>query len=233
MTAGIELMTRTMDGGLILNKLGRRRVKLCQRNVSCRNVSIFIAFLLPHPNCTPLSPNITRARGSDSLRITWYKKGEADDVLRGADFQSTAWTEEKALKFGCCWSISGFRTTGTSVSVDARETAPAAASENMFEGNPNASATGWWSSGVTCLSFTSLLFDKNWMCRPATFLAAVTWFLSKRNIRTSMFRLWNVREWFVPIWHNSCSDYSVLVKFTDFLWRHAQQRRASLQFVEK
>ena len=31
MTASIKLMTRTMDGCLILNKLGRRRVKLCQR----------------------------------------------------------------------------------------------------------------------------------------------------------------------------------------------------------
>ena len=38
------------------------------------NVSIFISFL-PHPNFAPLSPNITWARGSDSLRIIWYKKG--------------------------------------------------------------------------------------------------------------------------------------------------------------
>ena len=29
--ASIKLMTQTMDGCLILNKLGRRRVKLCQR----------------------------------------------------------------------------------------------------------------------------------------------------------------------------------------------------------
>ena len=31
MIASIKLMTRTMDGYLILNKLGRRRLKLCQR----------------------------------------------------------------------------------------------------------------------------------------------------------------------------------------------------------
>ena len=31
MTVGMKLMTRTTDGCLTLNKLGRRRVKLCQR----------------------------------------------------------------------------------------------------------------------------------------------------------------------------------------------------------
>ncbi|XP_070202502.1 glutathione hydrolase 1 proenzyme-like isoform X2 [Littorina saxatilis] len=40
------------------------------------------------------------------------------------------------------------RTTRTSVSVDARETAPANASEDMFEGNPDASATGALSIAV-------------------------------------------------------------------------------------
>ena len=30
---------------------------------------------LPRPNFAPLSPSVTWARGSDSLRITWYKKG--------------------------------------------------------------------------------------------------------------------------------------------------------------
>ena len=80
MTAGIKLLTQKMDGCLILNKLVRRRVKLYQRamaalNVNCPNVNIFIVFFLPYPNFAPLSPNITWARGSDSLRITWYKKG--------------------------------------------------------------------------------------------------------------------------------------------------------------
>ena len=60
MKAGAKLMTRTMDGCLILNELGRTRVKLCQR-------------VLPQPNCAPLSPNITWAKGNDSLRITRYE----------------------------------------------------------------------------------------------------------------------------------------------------------------
>ena len=50
MTASIKLLTRMMDGCLILNKLGRRRVRMCQRkwwqhcnvNVNCWNVSILI-----------------------------------------------------------------------------------------------------------------------------------------------------------------------------------------------
>ena len=43
-------------------------------NVNCRNVSIFIGFFLSHPNFAPLSHCITWARGSNSLKITWYEK---------------------------------------------------------------------------------------------------------------------------------------------------------------
>ena len=46
-----------------------------------RNVSIFIVFFvclfvffLPHPICAPFCANITLARGSDSLRITWHER---------------------------------------------------------------------------------------------------------------------------------------------------------------
>ena len=60
---------------------------------------------------------------------------------------------------------------------------------------------------------------------PATFLA-VAGFSAWRNIRTRMFQLGeNLR--FVPVWQNSCSDYSVLVKFTNFL-RHCAQQKAGL-----
>ena len=60
-TASIKLMTRTMVECLILNKLGRRTVKLCQRvrqrfNVNCRNVSIFIVYFISQPNRPPFSP---------------------------------------------------------------------------------------------------------------------------------------------------------------------------------
>ena len=80
MTASIKLLTQMMDGCLILNKLGRRRVKLYQRvmaTLQCYLLkwSIFIGFFLSHPKSAPLSLNITWARGSDSLRITWYEKG--------------------------------------------------------------------------------------------------------------------------------------------------------------
>ena len=44
-------------------------------SVNCWNVSISIGFFLPYPNSAPLHPNITWARGSNSLRITGYKKG--------------------------------------------------------------------------------------------------------------------------------------------------------------
>ena len=44
-------------------------------NVNYQNVSIFIGVFLPYPNFAPLSPNITWARGSESLRMTWYEKG--------------------------------------------------------------------------------------------------------------------------------------------------------------
>ena len=80
MTAGIKLMTQTMDGCLILNKLGRRRLKLCQRVMATLQCYLskcehFFRVFLPHPNFAPLSPKFTWARGSDPLRITWYKKG--------------------------------------------------------------------------------------------------------------------------------------------------------------
>ena len=37
--------------------------------------ALLSGFTRAHPNFAPLSPNITWARGSDSLRITEYKKG--------------------------------------------------------------------------------------------------------------------------------------------------------------
>ena len=39
MTASIKLTTKTMDGCLILNKLGRRRVELCQRVMATLKVT--------------------------------------------------------------------------------------------------------------------------------------------------------------------------------------------------
>ena len=47
MTASIKLMTQMTNGCLTLNKLGRRRMKLCQRmmaTLQCQNVSTFIRF---------------------------------------------------------------------------------------------------------------------------------------------------------------------------------------------
>ena len=63
MTASIMLMTRTTEGRLILNKLGRRRMKLClewwqQSNVNSQNVSIFVGcfFFCPIPTLLFLAP---------------------------------------------------------------------------------------------------------------------------------------------------------------------------------
>ena len=61
--ASIKMMTRTMDGCLILNKLGKRRVNLSQRVMSTLQCSLsqIWAFLLGFscPTQTaPLSPNI-------------------------------------------------------------------------------------------------------------------------------------------------------------------------------
>ena len=42
--------------------------------VEIGDVSTFIRFFPPHPNFAPLSPKITWGRGSDSPRITSYKK---------------------------------------------------------------------------------------------------------------------------------------------------------------
>ena len=46
---------------------------------------------------------------------------------------------------------------------------------------------------------------------------------SPGKIRTSLFQLGKVCEWFVLIWQNSYLDYSILVKFTNFLQHSAQQ----------
>ena len=57
MTASIQLMTGTMDGCLILNKLGRRRVALCPRVMATQNVSIFeLFFSCPTPTLLLLTP---------------------------------------------------------------------------------------------------------------------------------------------------------------------------------
>ena len=59
MTASIKLMTGTMDGRLILNKLGRRRVKLCQRvmaTLQCYVRICIVFFSCPTPNVLLLAP---------------------------------------------------------------------------------------------------------------------------------------------------------------------------------
>ena len=47
-----------------------------------------------------------------------------------------------------------------------------------------------------------------------TTLPAEGRFSDWKNMRTSMFWFRKIWEWFVPVWQNSYSDYSVLVKFT-------------------
>ena len=74
-------MTRMLDGCLILNKLGEEDSEIVSEsdgNTAMLTVKVraFLSgFHLPHSNFAPLNPNIAWARGSDSLRITWYKKG--------------------------------------------------------------------------------------------------------------------------------------------------------------
>ena len=100
------LLIRTMDGCLILNKLVRRRVKLFQRdgntakcNANCQNVSIFIDFFLSHPNnFAPLSPSITWARGSNSLKITWYENHGFYEVMNHGPSQQSFKEEYKPRK---------------------------------------------------------------------------------------------------------------------------------------
>ena len=80
MIASIKLMTRTMDGWLIMNKLRRRRVKLCQRVMAtlqcklskCEHFDRFV--FLPHPSFAPLSPNITWAREATHSELRGTKR---------------------------------------------------------------------------------------------------------------------------------------------------------------
>ena len=80
MIASIKLMTRTMDGWLIMNKLRRRRVKLCQRVMAtlqckvskCEHFDRFV--FLPHPSSAPLSPNITWAREATHSELRGTKR---------------------------------------------------------------------------------------------------------------------------------------------------------------
>ena len=79
MTASIKLMTRTMDRCLILSKM-RRRVKQCQRVMATLQCKLskfehFDRFFLPLPNLSLLSPSVTQARGSDSIRNYLVRKG--------------------------------------------------------------------------------------------------------------------------------------------------------------
>ena len=60
MTESIKLLTLTIDGCLILDKLVRRRgncVRECRQycSVNCWNMSIFIGFFWSHPNFAPLN----------------------------------------------------------------------------------------------------------------------------------------------------------------------------------
>ena len=72
MTTSVKLMTRTMDGCLILNKLERRREESDMVSDSDGNTAkltvemwaFLIIVFLPQPNFAPLSPKITWARVS-------------------------------------------------------------------------------------------------------------------------------------------------------------------------
>lgn len=77
--------------------------------------------------------------------------------------------------------------------------------------------------GRWCNRLSRFVADENWFCydsvvfRRTTFLA-VARFPAWRNVRTCMFQLGKIHEWFILIWHNTYSYYSILVKSTDFLW---------------
>ena len=80
MMGSIKLMTWTMDRSWFWINSGGAGWSCFREwwqhyNVDCQNVNIFTWFFLPHSNFAPLNPNITCIRESDSLRITWYKKG--------------------------------------------------------------------------------------------------------------------------------------------------------------
>ena len=70
-------MTRTMDVCLNLNKFGEEVSEILSESagntaVLTVEMGTFLSFFfLSHPNFTPLSPDITWARGTISLRITW------------------------------------------------------------------------------------------------------------------------------------------------------------------
>ena len=74
-----------------------------------------------------------------------------------------------------------------------------------------------------CNRLSRFVADENWfgydcvVVRRTTFLA-VARFPAWRNVRTCMFQLGKIHEWFILIWHNTYSYYSILVKSTDFLW---------------
>ena len=86
MIVSVKLMSWTMDGCLILNKWGWCQRLMHHCNSNCQHVSFVIIFLLPYPNA-PLSPSITGARGSNSLRITWHAKKK----IEREEGQSVCW----------------------------------------------------------------------------------------------------------------------------------------------
>ena len=80
MTASIKLLTRTMDGCLILDKLVRRRMKLFREwwqhcKFSCLNVSIFIGFFLSHPDFALLAPVLLGPGEATHSELLRTKKG--------------------------------------------------------------------------------------------------------------------------------------------------------------
>ena len=59
MTAIVTLIAQTMDGCMILNKLGQEESEMLSGsggNVNCQNVSIFSKVFQLHPKFSPVSP---------------------------------------------------------------------------------------------------------------------------------------------------------------------------------
>ena len=59
-------------------------------DVNCWNWAFLSVSPAPWNNFAPRSPNITWARGSDSLRITWYENGQETDFT-GIHWNATRW----------------------------------------------------------------------------------------------------------------------------------------------
>ena len=120
MTASVKLMTRTMDGCLILNKLGRRRVNCIREwwqhwNVYCRNESIFIGFFLLIPTLFLLAPLLFGPGETNHSELLGTKRVKGGCFFQGVQLCGyvPSCKAEDFLRDGwLCWHVPAWKLDG-------------------------------------------------------------------------------------------------------------------------